>query len=444
MKPMAHQTKSLKFMASRPRVFDMSDPGTGKTYVEIMDFAQQHKKDGKAMMVFAPKSLLKAAWGNDVRKFAPHLKVSICWAKNRQEALNTPADVYVINVDGVTDLLKQPKTFWKKFGRLVIDESTAFKHRDSLRSKAMKKISEYFSISRLLSGTPMPNGVCDLWHQMLILDGGERLGKNFFAFRSACCFPEQTGPSAQHLKWVDKPGIEDAVVALISDITIRHVFEECVDIPANHKYALELELTDKHLKFYQKFEQTQLEAFEGTTITAINAAALNTKLLQVASGAVYNDQGGYTMLDTSRYEMIIDLVEERKHSVVFYLWDHQRDELVKAAKKRGISHTIWNPDTPQIEQEFQAGMYQVLFAHPQSAGHGLTFTKGTATIWSSPTYNLEHYLQGLKRIHRIGQKEKTETIVIVAKDTRDEHAWARMQDKKVRQDDFFTAIKVSA
>lgn len=431
---MKHQTVSLKIMDKKPRVFDMSDPGTGKTYVEIKDFARQHKKDGKALMVWCPKSLMHAAWANDIKKFAPHLKVSLAYAHNRKEALETPADVYVVNVDGVKDLLKYTKTFWKKFGRLVIDESDAYKHHTSQRSKAAAKVAKFFDIRRLMSGTPTANGICDLWHQMFILDDGKRLGKSFFGFRAACCTPEQVGPSAQHLKWTDKPGIELQIGELIKDIVIRHKFEDCVDIPANHIYSMPVQLNGKHRKIYDKLEEDALIVLEDSSVSAKNKAVLMNKLLQCVSGAIYNDAGGYSLIDTDRYELAMDLVEERPHSIIFYTWDHQLQELVKLAKSRKVSYVIWDSDKPEIEAEFQAGRYQVLFAHPQSAGHGLTFTKGVATIWPSPTYNLTHFKQGLKRIHRIGQKQKTETIVLVAEDSRDEEAWSMLQYKGANMD----------
>lgn len=431
---MKHQTKSLKFMAPKKCVFDMSDPGTGKTYVAIKDFARQHKKDKKAMMVFCPKSLMQAAWANDIKKFAPHLKVSIAWASCRHDALAVDADVYIVNVDGVKDLLKYGKPFWKKFGRVVIDESTAFKHHTSARSKAAAKVVKNFEWRRLMSGTPTSNGICDLWHQVFLLDDGKRLGKSFFQFRSACCVPEQVGPSTAHMKWVDREGIELQIGMLISDIVIRHKFEDCVDIPAMNIYSMPTYLSPKHRKLYDKLEEDSIVILEDTAITAVNKAVLLGKLLQCVSGAIYNNDGGYTLIDTDRYELVMDLVEERRHSLVFYTWDHQLQELLSLAKKRGISHVVWNPDRPIIEAEFQSGQYQVLFAHPQSAGHGLTLTRATANIWPSPTYNLEHFRQGLKRVHRIGQRQKTETIVIVAEDSRDENAWEALQYKGKNMD----------
>lgn len=444
MKPFKHQTTSLKFMRAKERVFDMSDPGTGKTYVEIEDFAQRRKKRGGCALVLAPKSLLQAAWGNDIRKFAPQLSTSIAWAKNRKEAFAANADIYITNVDAVTDISKYPPKFWAKFDTLIVDECTAYKHHTSGRSKALVKIAKYFKWRRVMSGTPTSNGICDLWHQMFILDGGQRLGKSFFGFRSACCTPVQTGPATNMVRWEDKDGIEERVIAICSDIIIRHRFEDCVDIPENHKYALPIQLSPKHLALYDELEATSLAFLGKTTVTAINGAALATKLLQTASGAVYSDDGKYSRIATDRYELVLDVVEARKHSVVFYQWKHQLEELVKEAKKRKISHVVWNPDHPDIEQQFQAGGYQVLFAHPQSAGHGLTLTRATATIWASPTYNLEHFRQGFKRVHRIGQTEKTETIVIIAEGTIDEKVWAALQTKGIRMDTFFDALRDAA
>ena len=431
MKAMSHQTASLKFMANKPAVFDASDPGTGKTYVQIMDFARQHKKDGKAALVLCPKSLMRAAWANDFKKFAPQLKTSLCYAEGRADALAAKADVYILNIDGVKALLKQPAKWFKKFGRLIIDESSSIKHRETARSKAVAKIANNFEWRRCLSGTPASNGICNLWHQYFILDGGKRLGKSFFGFRNAVCVPEQVGPKAEHLKWVDKPGIELAVGELVKDITLRHRFEDCVDIPENLQYSVPVTLSDRHLRQYQAMEADSRLVLQEGNVTAINAAVLSTKLLQVASGAVYNDDGGYSRVASERYEIVLDLVEARQHSVVFYHWAHQLQELVEAAQARQLAYAVWDSARPEVAEQYQNGEFQVLFAHPASAGHGLTLTRGTATIWASPTYNLEHYLQGLKRVHRIGQTEKTETIVLVAEGTIDEKVWSALQAKKI-------------
>ena len=438
LKPFAHQRESLKFFTPRPRVFDTSDPGTGKTPVEIWDFVRHRAKSGGPALVLCPKSLIYSAWGKDIAAFAPDLKVSMAYAENREAAFAADADVYVTNHDAAKWLLGRPLGFWKRFrdGRLIVDESDAYKHRTSQRSAAAGKIAQHFEIRRLMSGTPTTNGICDIWHQMYLIDDGKRLGKSFFQFRAACCTPTQVGPDPRMVKWEDRPNAEAVVSALIADVTIRHKFEDCVDIPKNHQYSVPYLLRPKHMMKYLEMEKhSVLEISQMKRISAVNAAVLYGKLLQVCSGAIYDNHGGYELLDSGRYELTLDLAEARRHSIVFFYWQHQRDALVAEAKRRGLSYAIYDGtvtrkgEREEIVRMYQAGFYRVLFAHPKSAAHGLTLVKGTATIWPSPTANLGWYLQGLKRIHRIGQKEKTETIVVVSPNTLEEGVFASLLAK---------------
>ncbi len=425
----------------------MSDAGTGKTPVHITDSASRRRKGGGKILVLCPKSLIKSAWGNDYGTFAPDIDVSLAYAENRAQAFGADADVYVTNFEGALWLAEQPKKFFKDFEILIIDESSAVKHRTSKRSKAVAKIRKHFDVVRLLSGTPSTNGVTDLWHQMFILDGGKLLGESFYQFRSACCIPIQKGNNSNAIEWVDKPGIELVVAALIEKKVIRHKFEDCVDIPPNHQYAVTYELPPKHRKIYDDLEADAVVQIKNKTVSAINGAVLYGKLLQCASGATYASEDDYALIDTQRYELVADLIEARKHSVVFFSWKHQRDELLKIAEKNKWPYALIDGTVTkkgareQIVADYQAGKYKVLFAHPQSAGHGLTLTKGTATIFPSPTHNLEHFLQAYKRIYRISQTEKTETIMVVAKNTIDEKVWKSCQAKNVKQVsllDYFT------
>lgn len=440
-----HQKATVSKNKKAPRFLDFSDPGTGKTRGQIETFAARRRKGGGCALVLATKSLLESAWKEDFAKFAPDMTVIPCFAENREKAFAQDCDVYVTNHDAANWLIKQKPSFFKRFDTLIIDESTAFKHHTSQRSKAVAKIKKYFQYRTCMTGTPVSNGITDIWHQVYLVDDGAALGDSFFKFRAAACVPKQVGPMPNHVKWEDRPGIELVVSELLKDISIRHQFEDCVDIPENHKYAVTFTLNKKHLSAYLKMEQDQMLLIKDKVINAVNGAAVYTKLLQIASGAVYNGEGSYTLLDTSRYEMIMDLVEERQHSIVFFNWEHQRDELIKEAEKRGVTHAVYDGSTAtklrtEIVQDYQKGKYQVLFAHPQSAGHGLTLIKGTATIWASPTYNLEHFLQGLKRIHRIGQTEKTETIVVVAAGTKDEVVWQVMNTKDAKQKDLLEML----
>lgn len=468
----AHQRKSLEFIRARERVFDASDPGTGKTRVAIESYSERRLRGGGKALILAPKSLLRAAWEADIRKFAPHLKTSVAYAENREVAFRADADFYITNHDAATWLAKQKPAFFQQFDTFIIDEVGAFKHSTSQRSKAVNKIKKYFKHRLVMNGTITPNSVTDVWNQAFIVDDGASLGPSFYGFRAAVCVPKQVGPSAQMVKWEDRPGAADAVSKLMEPYTIRHKFEDCIDIPPNHEYSVPYQLTKAQFKAYQEMELAQIALISGLPrndsekvtwvadrivegeeaakknqrlVTAVNAAAVATKLLQISSGAVYEDSDTYHVVDKARYELVMDLAEERPHTVVFFLWKHQKDMLIEEAKRRGMSYclidgTVGDKDRSQAVDYFQKGLYRVCFAHPQSAAHGLTLTRGTATIWASPTYNLEHYQQGLKRIYRAGQTQKTETICVVAEGTIEDKVWAALMNKRVKMDDLLSQL----
>lgn len=454
-KPFKHQKRSIAHSDTTDCVYDCSDPGTGKTFVRIKVFEKRRKRKSGAALVLAPKSLLRSVWAADIKKFAPGLNSVVSVAGKHDEVFKQNADVYITNTDAVKWLAKQKPAFYARFDELIVDESSAFKHHASQRSRAVLKISKHFKYRTCMTGTPNGNSITDVWHQVMLLDGGKRLGSSFYAFRNTCCTPTQVGMNANAIEWADKEGAEEAVFGLLSDIVIRHKFEDCVDIPANHQYCLPYQLSSRHRKAYDELQDNSLMAVYGdlnavakarvqgkkpvpvALVTAMHAGVLANKLLQTASGAVYENPEKYHVLDTGRYEMILDLIEERKHSLTFFFWKHQRDMLIEEAKKRGVTFAVIDGSTPDSERtdivtRYQMGRYQTLFAHPKSAAHGLTLTRGTATIWSSPTYDLEIFKQGSKRQHRMGQTQKTETIVVCAEDTIEQKVYDTMLAKDAR------------
>lgn len=448
----AHQAESVKYMLKHPRVLDASDPGTGKTRVQIEVFAARRRKGSGVALVIAPKSLLRSAWEDDFKKFAPDMSVSVATAANREKAFDVPADVYVTNTDATNWLLKQKPSFFKRFDTLIVDEISLFKHHTSGRSKALNKIKKHFKNRYGLTGTPNSNSITDLWNQVFVLDDGQSLGTSFYQFRNSTQSPEQVGPTASMVKWTDKPGAELAVGGLIQNLVVRHKFEECIDIPENHEYSVPFHMSPKHMKAYEQFRDHAIIAMTaGEIVSAVNAAGVMGKLLQIASGASYSDGVNgerYVNIDTSRYELVADIVEQRENSVVFFNWQHQKENLEAEFKSRNISYAVIDGSTPDknrkdIVDMYQAGFYRVLLAHPQSAAHGLTLTKGTATIWASPTYNLEHWLQGNRRIYRAGQTQKTETIVVVAEGTVETKVMQRLSEKNVRQASMLDFLKES-
>lgn len=443
----SHQNETKQFGLVTPRVFDISDAGTGKTRAWLEVLRARFKIQGGKALVLAPKTILKTAWANDIRKFTPELTYSIAYAHNRKKAFEADVDIYITNHDAVKGLLKNKKQWLegRNFHTLVIDESTAFKHRTSQRSQALRKLVSLFTYRTALTGTPNPNGLTDLWHQVLLLDDGNHLGNSFWRFRGTVCAPRQIGPSPQHLVWEDIDGAAEAVADLLSDITIRHVFEDCTDIPANHAYTVDFELSTKHRHAYDTLKEHAILLLKEGGVTAFNAGILATKLLQLASGAVYDENGVAQLFDTGRYELVLDLATQRDQCIVAYNWRHQRDELVKLAKAQDIRYGIIDGSVSasarnQVIEHFQAGLIRIIFAHPASAGHGLTLTRGRATIWASPVYNAEHFVQFNKRIYRIGQQHKTETILVIAENTLDVEVAAKLMGKIEKMDDLLEML----
>lgn len=439
-----HQKETLDFIRSRVdagegSVFDASDPGTGKTRPSIGAFVDRRKAGGGKALVLAPKSILQPAWGNDISKFFPGTTYICAYATNRQKAFDMDVDIYITNHDAVTWLVRElPNRYWADFDTIIIDESTAYKNPKAKRSKAVYNLAKKFTYRQLLTGTPNPNSVTEFWHQIKLLDDGEALGTSFWKFRSIVCEPVQVGPSTNHIQWRDKPGSEHAVYDMIEHMTVRHDFAECRAHEASlfgEPYKVFYQLTPRARKqYYDMVDVAVTMLNDGSILSASQASAVHQKLMQIASGAVYKDDETYAVTDKGRYELVMDLVDARRQCLVAFQWKHQRDELVKEAEKRGYTYGVIDGETKDKERidivkNFQAGLIKVIFAHPRSAGHGLTLTAGTTTIWASPTYNSEHYIQFNARINRAGQTEPTETIMICAEDTIDEQVYDRLDSK---------------
>ena len=435
-----HQRSTADFIANNDRVIVTSDPGTGKTRSVLQAYTEN--KDGK-MLVLAPLSILQPSWGDDIENFNPELKYAVAYAKNRAQMFGEDVDITITNHDAVKWLLKNPK-YLDGFTWICIDEFTAFKNSTSQRSKALAAIVSQFKHRIIMSGTPNSNTILGMWHPAKLVDDGERLGKSYWSFRSQVCSPQQVGPDPRMVEWRDKPGAEDAVAGMLKDITVRFAFEDCIDVPEHTQRTMYVDLPPSLMKQYRDFAwNSMIDTDKGETINAIHAGAKVKKLLQLCTGAIYDDEGVSKLFHTQRYELVMDLVAARQHSVVAFNWRHERTELCKLAEKLKIPYayidgTVSVARRTEIVRDYQAGKLQVVFCHPQAAGHGLTLTKGTTTIWCSPTYNAEHFQQMNRRIYRAGQKQRTETIMIAARDTHEVKVYERLNEKMTRMEDLLS------
>jgi len=413
-----------------------------------MAYANRRKAGAGRCLVVCPKSLMQPAWGADIDKFTPHLSYAIADAANRFNAFEFGTDIVIVNTDGVTALAKKP-TVLKGFTDLIIDEVTLLKHATAQRSKAMYKLSKIFRHKYALSGTPNPNSVTELWHPALLVDGGMRLGTSFYRFRNSVQESEQIGPMPNMVKWHDKPEALEAVYGLLSDITLRHAFEDVMThVPANHVATYEFELAPALLKRYQKLEDESVLQLEDGAVTAVHAASLRQKLLQCASGAVYTDADHYSVLDRTRYELIMELIGQYQHSVVFFNWRHQRDQLVEALERHGMPFAVIDGATPDgvrssLVSEYQGGAYRTILLHPRTGAHGLTLTRGEACILASPIYEADLLKQAIHRIYRGSQDKATNTILVQARGTVEDLVYARLDQKTRNMNDFLSLASMS-
>lgn len=437
-KPFEHQETTSKFILQNDRCLITSDPGTGKTRSVIDAYAAN--KTGR-MLVLAPLSILEASWGDDIAKFAPQLTYSVAHAKNRAKAFAADTDVVITNHDAVKWIVKNESVL-TGFDTLCIDEFTAFKNKDSQRSKAALKLAKYFDKRIAMSGTPNSNTILDIWHPTLIVDDGQRLGHRFYSFRANVCTSRFNGFANE---WTDKPDAQDIVAAALHDINIRYALEECIDMPEQVVSMRTVQLPKLILDKYKELAEDSVLLANGAVISAIHAGAKVKKLLQLCTGAVYDEAGNAQGVHEERYNLVMQLVDERKHSLVAFNWRHEREYMTKLADKLGISYAVIDGETPasrrkDIVDRMQAGQLKVVFAHPQSAGHGLTLTKATTIIWASPTYNAEHYQQFNRRIYRAGQTQRTEVIRIAAEHTWEQDVYERLDGKLGRMEELLSVL----
>lgn len=444
--PYEHQRKTTEFILEHPGALVFNEPGTGKTR-SCLDAIAELKRRGELQraLVLAPKSILEPSWKEDAQKFTPHLTVSVAYAQNRRAAFKAPSDVVITNHDAAKWIVNNG--YADQFDMLICDESTAFKNKDAQRSIAVAKIAEQTDRVVAMTGTPIPNSILDIWHQAYLVDGGERLGAKYYAFRNTVCEPRQVGPQANMVQWVAREGAIDVVTDLLSDITILYRLEDCLDIPPNTMRTVPFTLNDKHRATYEAMVRDAVIELQSGVVSAVNAAAVATKLLQIASGAVYDSEKEYHVIDKARYELVIELALQRSHSIVAFQWKHQRDLLSAELERRKVPYAIIDGQANQrgesagIVERFQNGELRVILAHPKSAGHGLTLTKGTAAIWASPTHSAEQFLQFNRRVFRAGQTQPTETILVEARDTIEEAAYARTQGKVGAQESMLDLVQ---
>lgn len=394
------------------------------------------------VLVVAPLRVAEDTWTKESAKW-DHLQglrvVRVLGSQARRIcALETDADIYCINRENIPWLVKYYGTDWP-FDGVVLDELSSFKSPSSKRFKAMRKVRPLIKHIVGLTGTPSPNGLIDLWAQIYLLDQGKRLGRTLTEYRNRYFNPGRRNGYVVY-DWVPKVGAEDEIYRRISDICISMKACDYLKLPERVDVVRTVKLDNEAQTVYTEMEkEAVLELGPNEIVDAGTAAVVSGKLLQIANGAVYDENGKTHIIHESKLDTLEDVIEavNGRPVLVFYAYQHDLERIMQrfsqARKLEGSAEIdAWN-----------RGEIPILLAHPAGAGHGLNLQAGgNHIVWFGLTWSLELYQQANARIYRQGVKGERVTIThLVAEGTIDEDVMRVLDGKATRQDALLEAVK---
>ena len=326
---------------------------------------------------------------------------------------------------------------------VVVDELSSFKSASANRFKALRRVLPLIKRIVGLTATPTPNGLIDLWPQIYLLDRGERLGRTLGGYRNEYFLPDKRDSySGVIYTWKLKPGVEDAIYEKISDICVSMKAQDYLQMPERIDNFVQVEMSPKEKALYQQLKRDMLLSFAEGDIDASNAATLSNKLLQMANGAVYDENGAVRQIHHRKLNALETLWEgaNGKPILVFYAYKHDKDRITQFFKSRKVKPRELN--TSQDITDWNNGNIEVALAHPASAGHGLNLQAGGhIIIWFGLTWSLELYQQANGRLYRQGQNETVIVHHIVTTGTIDEQVIAALSRKDTSQAALINAVK---
>lgn len=390
------------------------------------------------VLIVAPLRVAETTWSEENEKWE-HLKLKIVKVlgseKERIAALNETADVYVINRENVKWLIERYEREFQ-YEMVVLDESSSFKNPQSERFRAMRRVRPYIKRIVELTGTPAPNSLMDLWSQIYLLDGGERLGRTQGEYRRKYF---TAGATSGHIvyNWNVRKGAEKEIYEKIKEISVSMKSEDYIKLPPVMHNFIKVKLPKETEKKYKKFEREKVLEMKDGEITATTAGVLANKLLQFANGAMYNEEGEIKEIHAEKIEALKELRETAESPMlIFYWYRHDLERLEKAFPEAVKLRT-----TEEIK-EWNEGKIKMLMAHPASAGHGLNLQYGgNIIVWFSMTWSLEYYKQANKRLHRSGQSKPVMIHHLIAEGTIDETVIKVLTAKNVSQENLLNALK---
>ncbi|MCW6664278.1 DEAD/DEAH box helicase [Aerococcaceae bacterium NML191219] len=441
--PHKYQQYASDFIINHTASALLLDMGLGKTVITltaIVDLMLDCFEVSKTLII-APLRVAKSTWPSEIEKWE-HLKgltykVVVGTEKERLEALNQKADVYIINRENVDWLINKSGGSFK-FDMVVIDELSSFKSYQSKRVKSLMKVRPLIKRIVGLTGTPSSNGLMDLWAQFRILDMGERLGRYISYYRNTYFVPDKRNGMVIY-SYKPQANAEERIYKAISDITISMKASDYLELPTCVMNEVVVELSDKEMNIYQTLKKEMVVALKDKEIDAVNAASLSNKLLQMANGSIYDEDKNSHLIHDKKLDALEDLIEGANGKPVLIAYWYQSD--LKRIKERFEVEEI---NTSEDIERWNQGKISIALIHPASAGHGLNLQQGGSTIiWFSMIWSLELYQQANARLYRQGQKETVIIHHILAKGTIDEDVMKALKRKDKTQTALIEAVKAN-
>lgn len=443
--PKEYQKTWIQWLISRGGAGLFLDPGLGKTSITLAAF-QVLKRQGiaKRMLVIAPRRPMYEVWPAEIRKWADFndLSFQVLHGSEKDDKLLKPADVYVINPEGLPWLLDKGRLDRLGIDILVVDELSKFKHTNTQRFKLIKPFLPRFQRRWGLTGTPASNGLMDLFGECYILDCGNALGRYITHYRNNYFI--QGGFGGYEYK--PRIGAYEEIMERIKPLAIYMQAEDYLDLPELVHQTVSVQLPPAATKAYKQMEDLFYVELEKEGITAVSSSAVGIKCRQIANGAVYNDAHEVSVVHDEKLDALEELLEELNGApaLVLYEFNHDKDRILK--KYPGTPFIGGGQSDRKVSayiMEFNAGKLPMLLAHPASAGHGLNLQQvSNHVIWFGLPWDLELYDQALRRVYRQGNPN-THVFIhhIVAEDTLDEKVLKVLRQKDRVQRGFLTALK---
>jgi len=442
-KPHEYQVYATEYILTHPIAAVLLDMGLGKSVITlsaIFDLTLDSFLVRK-VLVIAPLRVARDTWPAEIEKW-DHLKglnytVVVGTVAQRKRALMKRAQVYIINRENIEWLISRSGISFD-FDMVVIDELSSFKSHQAKRFKSLLKVRPKVKRIVGLTGTPSSNGLMDLWAEYRLLDMGQRLGRFIGRYREDYFVPDKRNQQVI-FSYKPKPGAEEAIYRLISDITISMKGSDYLKLPELVINEVPVKLSEKEMKTLDTMKRGFITTVKGEEITAANAAALSGKLLQMANGAVYDDQGVVIHIHDRKLDALEDLIEAAngKPVLIAYWFKHDLSRIQKRFEVEVLS-------TSDSIKRWNDGEIPIAVIHPASAGHGLNLQAGGSTlVWFGLTWSLELYQQTNARLWRQGQNETVVIHHLIAKGTIDERVMKALNDKNNTQAALIDAVKAT-